>query len=691
MNGSDQAHIDLAQRVGIAVDWIDASDQPQRVSSEVLKHILTALGVACATDRESAESAQRLQHTQMPSMLTCNVGEAFSANLPDARLARITFEDGSQSDIKLQALDANRVRFPPIDRVGYHQLEVGDARITLAVAPRRCFSLSDAAKNDRLWGLAVQLYGLRRDGDMGIGDTGALAILARHAARRGADALALSPTHALFSGNLEKYSPYSPSSRLFLNPLFADPASIFGAQHVSALLHEAGADVSQASFVALIDWPEAAARKFRLFRRLFDSFYPKIDAKLDDDMVRAFRTFRAAGGDLLEQHARFEAIYADRRQIDPNQTDWRTWPIELRDPKNSTVSVFAATHAREITFHIFLQWIADRSFAAVQKTAKASDMRIGLIADLAVGMEAGGSQAWSRQDESLVGLTVGAPPDLFNPNGQSWGLTTFSPLALQATAFAPFLAIMRAALRNAGGVRIDHVMGLTRLWLIPDGASPSEGAYLAYPFADLLRLIKLESQRHQAVVIGEDLGTVPEGFRDILNDAAIAGTDVLWFARERNRFLSPDAWRSNAIAMTSTHDLPTLAGWWKGCDIKLRESLNIFGPDEDGKGLRKARERDRSDLWQTFQAADVTTTKEPAPEDAAPAVDAAIAFVSASPAPLLLLPLEDVLGLDEQPNLPGTINEHPNWRRRYPKDVETILDAPSVAARIGSLSRGKSA
>jgi 4-alpha-glucanotransferase len=691
VSGVDQALANLAQRVGIAVEWIDASDRPQRVSPDVLRRILPALGVACANDREITESTQHLGHAQAPSMITCDVGEGFSASLPYTSHARIAFEDGSREDIKPHTMDGGRLGFPSIERTGYHQLEIGDTRIPLAVAPKRCFSLDDAAKGDRLWGLAVQLYGLRRGGDMGIGDTRALATLTRHAARLGADALALSPTHALFSGNLEKYSPYAPSSRLFLNPLFADPAMIFGSERVSALLHEAGSDNPRSASDALIDWPEAAARKFYFFRRLFDSFHPTIEADPEDGLVRAFRAFRRAGGDLLENHARFETIYAERGRRDPAQADWRRWPNELRDPKGSAVTAFAAAHAREITFHIFLQWIADRSFAAVQKTAKDSHMRIGLIADLAVGMEAGGSQAWSRQDESLVGLTVGAPPDFFNPKGQSWGLTTYSPLALQAKAFAPFIAILRAALRNAGGVRIDHALGLKRLWLVPNGAAPSEGAYLAYPFDDLLRLIKLESQRHQAVVIGEDLGTVPEGFRDILDDAAIAGTDVLWFAREKNRFLPPDAWRSNAIAMTSTHDLPTLSGWWKGCDIKIREDGKLFGPGEDSQSLQKARSQERSSLWNALQSAGATKAAEPRPEEAAPAVNAAIAFVSESPSPLLLLPLEDMLGLDEQPNLPGTIDEHPNWRRRYPQDTATILDAPSVAARIGSLSRGKKA
>ncbi len=691
MSGGDQALADLARLAGVAVDWIDASDRPQRVAPDVLRQILEALGITCRSDHEIAENIERLRHPQTPSMITCDVDKAFSVNLSAVRHARIIFDDGSQRDVKPQIGSTNQLLFPPIERVGYHQLEIDETRIPLAVAPRRCFSLNDAASGDRLWGLAVQLYGLRRNGDMGIGDAAALATLARHAARHGADALALSPTHALFGGDVQKYSPYSPSNRVLLNPLFADPRVTFGNDRLPALRQEMKIDMSASSPDALIDWPAAAARKLRVFRTLFDSFYARVETDPEDDLVLAFHAFRRTGGELLENHARFEAIYAERKRSDPAHTDWRSWPSELRDPKSPAVAAFARAHSREVAFHIFLQWLADQSFASAQAAAKQSHMRIGLIADLAVGMESGGSQAWSCQAESLVGLTVGAPPDFFNPKGQSWGLTTFSPLALQTSAFAPFLAIIRAALRHSGGLRIDHAMGLTRLWLIPNGAASAEGAYLKYPLADLLRLIKLESVRHRAVIIGEDLGTVPAGFRETLDAASIAGTDVLWFARKKDKFIPPAAWRPNAIAMTSTHDLPTLAGWWQGHDIKLREDSDLFGPDENRESLLRERDAERANLWQAFQSAGAVTADAPLPETSPPAVDAAVAFVSAGPSPLLLLPLEDLLGLEEQPNLPGTIDEHPNWRRRYPEDVEAILDAPAITARIDGLSRGKTA
>ena len=296
-------------------------------------------------------------------------------------------------------------------------------------------------------------------------------------------------------------------------------------------------------------------------------------------------------------------------------------------------------------------------------------MRIGLISDVAVGMNPGGSHAWSRPQDLLLGLSVGAPPDLFNTRGQDWGLTAFSPQALLSTGFEPFIATLRAAMRAAGGVRIDHAMGLTRLWLVPRGAPPSEGAYLTYPLDDLLRLIALESHRHRAIVIGEDLGTVEPEFRERMAQAGIAGMDVLWFQRDGKKFLPPAKWRRDAVAMTSTHDLPTVAGWWRGADIETRAKLGLA----DEARERKERAQDRKSLWSAFRKDGVTTKTMPPSSEPAPAVDAAVAFTAQSPAPLALIPIEDVLGLTEQPNLPGTIDEHPNWRRRLQKAIRGTL------------------
>jgi 4-alpha-glucanotransferase len=334
---------------------------------------------------------------------------------------------------------------------------------------------------------------------------------------------------------------------------------------------------------------------------------------------------------------------------------------------------------------VFLQWLADRSLGAAQRRARQAGMRVGLISDLAVGMDPSGSHAWSRPGDILSGLSIGAPPDLFNPNGQQWGITTFSPNALAAGGFAPFLATVRAALRNAGGVRIDHAMGLQRLWLVPEGESPADGAYLSYPLIDMLRLLALESRRHHAVVVGEDLGTVPEGFREKLDAHGTYGMRVLWFERDDDGdFARPEDWDRSAIAMTSTHDLPTVAGWWQGDDIALRVKHGVLGKDQRREDVEAERENDRDAIWSAFVEAGAG--RGAPPTDAQAFVDASVRFVAQTPSPICLLPLEDVLGLAEQPNLPGTIDEHPNWRRRLAGPAAGVLDEPGPARRLHDMA-----
>jgi 4-alpha-glucanotransferase len=688
---SDAAVRDLARAAGVAVEWEDHSGKRRRVSVAVLRRILAALGLPChsANDlRHSKEAARATAGTSASPMITASVGEAIvvadaQQNLPSP--LRLTYEDGSTADVRPQQSCAGKWLLPPLATPGYHRLDFGERSVELAVAPARCVTVNDVAPGVRVWGLAAQLYGLRRDGDGGIGDTAALTALVQSAARHGADAVAISPTHAGFNADPGRYRPYAPSSRLFLNPLHADPRLLFGDETVGRAIEALGlaAEFVRLEAAPLIEWPAAGRAKLVLLRRLFEQFVETPDGA--DKLAHDFAAFRAAGGELLQLHAHFEALHADCLAADPHAWSWRTWPAPLRDPTSTAVEEFAARHPRETLFHCFLQWLAGRSLASAQKSACDAGMRIGLIADLAVGMDSSGSHAWSRQQDILVGLEVGAPPDPFNMRGQNWGLTAFSPHALLAGGFAPFIATLRAGMRNAGGLRIDHAMSLTRLWLIPEGAKPDEGAYLSYPLDDLLRLAALESWRHRAIVIGEDLGTVPAGFRERLAQTGIAGMRVLWFERKDGRFVAPNRWDKSAVAMTTTHDLPTVAGWWRGADIETRAALGIHG--EPAERARRARSKERTALWRAFCTAAVASERQPAPHAPARAIDGALSFVARTPAPLAIVPLEDALGVPDQPNIPGTIDEHPNWRRRAPALADVMLDAPDVAARLAIVDR----
>ena len=679
----------LARRAGVAVEWTDYADQPHRAALDTIRRVMAALGLPCDTSDALAHSRHVLNDREFPRLITATTGQSvrlsIEADVPEH--IRLIQEDGRVTDVPVQRTAAGST-LPGIETPGYHTIEIGQTQVTLAVAPAKCVTISDLTSGDRVWGLAAQLYGLRSRGDCGIGDMAGVIALAKASAAFKADALALGPAHALFAADPEHFSPYSPSSRLFYNPLHADAAAVFGEARVAKSRSDIGAsrEASDLEGSALIDWPRSSRIKMRILRRLFDDFFATdLAAKTPSALATDFAEFRAANGSLLAAHALFEALHAAKLKADPNAWNWQEWPDEWRDPFGAAARGFAKKNEGEVLFYSFLQWIADRSFAAAQRQAVAAGMRVGLIADLAIGMSGGGSYAWANQSDLLGGLQIGAPPDLFNVNGQNWGLTTFSPRALANSGFAPFIATLRACMRHAGGVRIDHAMGFMRLWVVPQGAAASEGAYLAYPLDDLMRLTSLESHRHRAIVIGEDLGTVPAGFRDRLAAAGIYGMEVLWFERKGAGFAPPRRWRANAAAMTSTHDLPTIAGWWQGRDIEVRAECGFI---KDLAAEQSEREKDRRALWTAFRTAKAGDGRMPNPDHGASVADAAVKFIARTPSRLALLPLEDTLALEDQPNLPATIDEHPNWRRRYSGEAGHLLDPPAVQKRLQPL-RGR--
>lgn len=552
----------------------------------------------------------------------------------------------------------------------------------LAVAPPRCIGLDQLSGQERprLWGLTAQVYALRRPGDGGIGDTQALENLVHSAARAGAAAIAISPLHAMFSADTYRFSPYSPSSRLFHNVLHSAPGSILGEREVRTTLEASGlnGEWQRLEQLELIDWPAAADAKLRLLRALYQEF-----RQGGNPLETDFDSFREAGGEALENHCRFEALHAYHVR-NGGLYDWRQWDAALRCPGSAAVAGFAREYAEEIGFHAFAQWLIARGLERTQIAARSAGMAVGLIADLAVGADGGGSQAWSRQNELLTSMTVGAPPDALNRDGQSWGVSAFSPWGLKQHGFHAYIEMLRANLAHAGGIRIDHVMGLKRLWVIPQGGEQRDGAYLHYPQEDLLRLLALESWRHKALILGEDLGTVPEGFREELAERGILGMRVLLFEQDRQgRFYPPRHWPDNALATSTTHDLPTLAGWWQGRDIDWREQLQMTDAQATAAS-RAERDRERHALHEALAAEGEASADEALDSDSL--IDACIAYIGRTPAPLVLLPLEDALGLEEQANLPGTVDTHPNWRRRYPAESTRVLDDADATRRLRLLT-----
>ncbi|KUY85368.1 4-alpha-glucanotransferase [Burkholderia territorii] len=755
----------LARAAGLEPDWIDAGGVARRVDDDALFALVDALGWPCGTPIERVDSAAALvdAHDATPRVVTGDAGVPLTlprgVASPGTRF-RITLETGGHIDGRVTGAGEHGT-LPPLAVPGHHALDIGEQRIGLAIAPPRArpFDGSDDAR--RHWGIAAQIYSLRRPGDDGAGDYTALADLATRAARHGAQAVAISPTHAGYPALPEHDSPYSPSSRRWHNIAYLDCDAVPGADIVRRT-HGAASGMPDAGDASLIDWPHALPLKLRRLRACFDAWRANGEPSRD-----AFERFRAAGGAALDAHARFDALQAFCIEHGIG-ADWRQWPAQWRIPASPEVDAFAHAHAESIAFHTFLQWCASDALGHAQRAARDAGMAVGLIADLAVGSDRAGSDAWANGTTLLRGVSVGAPPDLFNADGQAWGVTTWTPAALRANGFAPFIELLRAAFAHAGGIRIDHVLGFARMWIVPEGRSPRDGAYLRYPLDDLVRLVALEAARHRAVAIGEDLGTVPAGFRERLGAQGIAGMRVLWFEREADRaFRPPSAWDRDAIAMTSTHDLPTVAGWWRGVDLDWRRAAAGAGaevdvdvdadadaceptravdrshpprpaarardagddigraaaahgsnhderndpvmrddapaahhghdprsaqktPAPDVTAARTERATERAMLWRALQRAGCAPAGAPVPPADAPPVGAVLAYVARSPSPLTIVPLEDLLALAEQPNLPGPPCGHPNWRRRLPRAVDALFDA-DVRTRIAEIERARHA
>lgn len=646
----------LAEALGIARTWWDVDGAEQTVSDGSLAMVATALGYAANSAPEIARSLGQLAAEQLrpPAMIVTDAGRPTRLPVSLAR-AELTDENGTNT-----ALAVDHWTLPPIAKPGYYRLALAGHEVTLAVAPQCCPAVRDFAPG-KLWGPSIQIPALRGGVAHPFGNFGELDQAVRLFAERGAGVLAINPVHALFPGNGQGFSPYSPSSRLHINTAMGAP-ELLGLPPLPA--RDGG---------TLIDWERALPRRMEDLRALFAALDPATRAHIAAD--------NAPHGDGLYRQALFDALDVHFRA--GGADGWREWPEAYRDPESSAVSAFASDHAGEIEFHLFAQWLARESLSKVQAHAKSAGMAIGLLADLAVGVHRGGADSWAMRDAMLQGLTIGAPPDPLGPLGQNWMLTGFSPQGLRRSGYAPWIATIRAALSVAGGLRIDHAFGLARLWVVPDGEDSRAGAYLAYPFADLIRLVALEAHRARALIVAEDLGTMPWGFGEEVSARKMLGMRVLWFERaEDGGFIGEQDYAPESVAMTGTHDTATVAGWWSGRDLEWAEQLGRLPTGSTAEEEAARRDWDRGLLWATLTRDEAPR---PDPDDPEPVVAAALRHVGASASQLAVVPLEDLLAEREQPNLPGTVTEHPNWRRRLDAPLEELLREPANAERIAVL------
>jgi 4-alpha-glucanotransferase len=633
-----------AKELGIQTEFVDGQGHIHVTDAAALRIILDALPV-------------RAPYRFLREAVVIRSGQPSRTELNQAATSPLRWKIVRGPKIIAEGKTDDRTIVWPADLPeGAYRLHLTDAssfteEAPLIVAPPKAYR----GDFERGWLVAVQLYGVRSARNWGIGDFTDLEALIELARDLGADGVGLNPLHALFDDRPADCSPYSPNSRLFLNALYIDVEKIPGFQP-GALADSAGA-IARLRAGDIVDYKGVAELKWRALRAAFETFraHPAAGGRQD------FDAFRAERAPLLSRFACFEVL---RHKFNK---PWWEWPEQWRQPDEAQCAgLRQGADAAEVEFVEFVQWAADRQLRSCRDLAGQLGMKVGLYLDVAVGVQSDGFDAWNEQTAISRHLAVGAPPDPLNLAGQNWGLAGFNAAGLELQSFEPYREMLRASMRYAGAIRLDHVLGLKRLYLVPHGFAANNGVYVQMPFEALLAATAQESVAHRCVVIGEDLGTVPEGFRETIAEWGIWSYQVMMFERDdHGAFRGVDHYAPNALVTFNTHDLSTYAGWRSFSDLKLKRSLGIDpGESDDARwqalamlsDLLRHHAIDRHDLY------------------------AVAGFLAKTRSRLLAISLEDMLGVIDQPNIPGTVNEHPNWRQRLPIAIDAIGAAIDVAA-----------
>lgn len=705
---------ELADKLGISRHFSDAGLKKTSydVDDDILKFFCKSFGYNADNEDEAKQSLEKLDDASWRTMLPPIVilhrnNMSFTAVLNDEQInseikiyissqdeknekevAFTLVKTGENKTFVRDVLNKVIIRLPQDFAYGYYRLTVctkdGKSSSVMAVVPDTCYT-SDAVKDGKLWGYALQLYSLKSKRNWGVGDFTDLQNFVKMCAKTKAGVIGLNPLNVLFHDYPENASPYSSISRLFLNPIYIDVENVPGFKDCyNASLAKS---IEEAKDGELINYTKVYNLKIDVLKKLFEH------VKTQKTYMRQFDEFKTAAGYDLEMLATFQAIYHEQKQ--KGNCGWMNWDKELQNPQSKAVDDFKKSHVDEIMFFEFLQFEADRQLQEVYKTVQDSDLKIGLYRDLPVGVGKDSAELWMDRHIFIDNAGAGAPPDAFFPFGQKWCLGAFNPFELKQRAYEPYLKILRANMAYAGALRIDHVMGLMRLFMIPD--SKNGGTYIHYNFDDMLDLLALESHLHKCTIVGESIGNVPDGFLDKLKEKGIYSISVVWAERwgeGSGDFKMPEAYPQDAFVSVGTHDMPPLKMWWFGYDIELNRSLNMIN-DEQKYQQYKVREADRYKLLSALDFNLVWPADnlrkgnyiygEAYPEGIEEAIHKLLAK---TPSKVVLLQLEDIFGVDKQQNLPGTdVDKYPNWRRRLPinlEDMETSVEYKRNVAAVTS-------
>ncbi|MDW5285603.1 4-alpha-glucanotransferase [Alteromonas macleodii] len=718
----------LVEMRGIETQYVDAWGKPATIAESSKAKLLNTLGYDTSSDEKiQSQITQDIKSVWLsplnPVQVVRNTQEInLAVRLPielvnDDHTLTVTCENGDVLTHQFTPVDQEMTTMAHIDDVEFHEyvvtlpldlplgyhdvaLSADDdefARSRLIMAPEACYTPNEIKEGKKIWGLSVQLYCVRSEKNWGIGDFSDLALLIENAAGVGADFIGLNPIHALYPANPNACSPYGPSSRRWLNYLYIDVTAIDGYDDASVQAivssDEFKATLEHARNVEHVDYEAVAHVKLAALKAVFDVYDAKYLRK-STKQNKAFKAFVEAGGESLDMLAVYDALQSHLKAEGKDSWGWPVFPQEYKDYYNPAVAKFKSANEQDVKFYLFLQWIAAQQLELASNKATDAGMTIGLYRDLAVGVSEGSAEIWGNKDLYCTGASVGAPPDILGPLGQNWGLPPMDPRKLYEQGYQPIIDLFASNMASSGSLRIDHVMALLRLWWVVKGDNAKDGGYVYYPVDDLLGILALESHRNQSLVIGEDLGTVPEEIRSKLADNGVYSYRVFFFEQaEDGGFFSPSHYPVQSMSTLTTHDMPTLIGYWHCLDLELGKEIGLYPTEEILQTLYADRHENKQAILDTLHGhgsigdnvgRDVNHTGMNRELNNGMQV-----HMAGGSSALLSLQLEDWLEMDKPVNIPGTFDEYPNWRRKLTENIESMFDRHDINELASKLTHAR--